>query len=259
MRLEALPSTPLPLFNGGAPPPPGEKAESVLLYRNGGVGALNDMGTQEAALRPERWSWVVVSRKPGELRTYVNGRLCAAVKLEPPKETKAAATAKARGQAAAEGGEGEDGGEGERGGAAAPKPQLQEKFVLDPQHLALFAADEGGGGKEAAEVQGLHVKYLRVTSKVWSPQEIAEELHKLRSADEEAEVVAAARGSRAEQLALQPLYASPPPLWLHPAFAAEFADPFIADTPFEQSAMHVSLEVLVLVLDRLLEPGGGGH
>ena len=66
---------------------------------------------------------------------------------------------------------------------------------------------------------------------------------KVRSADEEADVVASAQSSRAEQLSLQPLYARPPPIWLHPTFAAEFADPFIADTPFEESAMHVSLEV----------------
>ena len=56
-------------------------------------------------------------------------------------------------------------------------------------------------------------------------------------------MIASALSSRAEQLSLQPLYARPPPIWLHPTFAAEFADPFIADTPFEESAMHVSLEV----------------
>ena len=66
---------------------------------------------------------------------------------------------------------------------------------------------------------------------------------KVRSADEEADVIASAQSSRAEQLSLQPLYTRPPPIWLHPTFAAEFADPFIADTPFEESAMHVSLEV----------------
>ena len=56
--------------------------ENVSVYKNGGVGCLNDMGTQEAALHAERWCWVVITRKPGELRSYVNGRLCAAVKLE---------------------------------------------------------------------------------------------------------------------------------------------------------------------------------
>ena len=100
-----------------------DQVESVQLYKNGGVGALNDMGTQEgcgtltrtlpltlplplplpltlplplpltlpltlaltpnptpkpmgtqeAAVHAERWSWVVVTRKPGELSTYANG------------------------------------------------------------------------------------------------------------------------------------------------------------------------------------------
>ena len=64
-------------------------------------------------------------------------------------------------------------------------------------------------------------------------------------------MVAAALSSRAEHLSLQSLYARPPPIWLHPTFAAEFADPFIADTPFEESVMHVSLEVFALSLDAL--------
>ena len=47
----------------------------------------------------------------------------------------------------------------------------------------------------------------------------------------------------------------PPP---RQAFAAEFADPFIAGTPFESGAMHVSLEVLTLTLDAMLKEGGTG-
>ena len=86
--------------------------------------------------------------------------------------------------------------------------------MLDPQYVALFASEEevqgvqgsgaqgggsgggggggssalgsgsggsgGGGGGGGQLLQRLAVKYVRVTSKVWSPQEIAEELHKVR-------------------------------------------------------------------------------
>ena len=45
------------------------QVESVQLYKNGGVGALNDMGTQEAAVHAERWCWLVVTRKKGAPRT----------------------------------------------------------------------------------------------------------------------------------------------------------------------------------------------
>jgi len=102
---------------------------------------------------------------------------------------------------------------------------------------------------------------------VWTEEEVREELHKarsptaagrrrseqslharsceqVRSADEEEEVRSAAKTSAAEQLSLQPLYARPPPVWLHPAFGAEFCDPFIAQSPLEESSLHVSLEVL---------------
>ena len=230
-------------------------------------------------MRAERWCWVVITRKPGQLRTYVNGRLCSDIKLESVKKDKKDDKPKA---------EEVDGDEGKDGAATVgPKPQLQEKFVLDPQFLALFASD--GSGKDqtprgaarchcsfhllAAHLRrasrepvrprcmlaGLAIKYIRVTSKVMDQKEIADELHRIRSADEEAEVLQAAESSRAEQLSLQPLYARPPPVWLHPAFAAEFADPFIAGQPFfEEGAMHISLEVLTLVLDEMLKESGLG-
>ena len=48
-------------------------------------GALGNVGTAATAIKAERWAWVTVTRKDGELKTYVNGRLCAEVKLEPIK------------------------------------------------------------------------------------------------------------------------------------------------------------------------------
>ena len=84
-------------------------------------------------MRAERWCWVVITRKPGQLRTYVNGRLCSDIKLESVKKDKKDDKPKA---------EEVDGDEGKDGAATVgPKPQLQEKFVLDPQFLALFASD----------------------------------------------------------------------------------------------------------------------
>jgi hypothetical protein len=88
MRLDRLPSSSMPILNGGAAPDDGEKVENVQVYKNGGVGALGHMGTQEAALRADRWAWVAITRSKGVLRTYVNGHLCAEVPLpaaRPPK------------------------------------------------------------------------------------------------------------------------------------------------------------------------------
>eukprot|EP00967_Tisochrysis_lutea_P051850 scaffold64138_cov30-Tisochrysis_lutea.AAC.2 len=51
LRLEALPvGAPLPLFNGGAVPSKGERIDHVYVYKNGGVGAMGDMGAAEAAV-----------------------------------------------------------------------------------------------------------------------------------------------------------------------------------------------------------------
>ena len=49
MRLDRLPSSALALASGRPAPGNGEKVENVLVYKNGGVGALGHMGTQEAA------------------------------------------------------------------------------------------------------------------------------------------------------------------------------------------------------------------
>ena len=54
--------------------------ECVQIYKNGGVGALGQVGKAATALKPQMWMWVTIVRKDGELKTYVNGKLCAEVK-----------------------------------------------------------------------------------------------------------------------------------------------------------------------------------
>ena len=141
VRLDRLPSAAMPLFNGGAPPTPHEPVDSVYLYKNGGVGALGQMGVREAAVRAERWAWIVVTRRKTELNTYVNGRHCSKVDVTVT-------------QPKTEGGEGADGkptkgkaksgdGDGNGGGASKDKDKkngvrVPERLTIDPQHLALF-------------------------------------------------------------------------------------------------------------------------
>ena len=104
--------------------------------------------------------------------------------------------------------------------------------------------------------RGLSLKYLRITNEVWTAEAVAKEVHALRSSDEDADLVEEADADRANHLSLQPLYAKPPPVWLHPAFAAEFGDSFIGGTRLEHGAMHISLEVVCLALQAMLKPGG---
>lgn len=59
--VDSLPSTSLPIFNGGPPPPQGEKVENLQLFKNGGVGALNDMGTQARLVWLLRYSLMGVN------------------------------------------------------------------------------------------------------------------------------------------------------------------------------------------------------
>ena len=78
----------------------------------------------------------------------------------------------------------------------------------------------------------------------------------LRGRDEEKELIDEGEAARFQQLSLQPLYARPPPIWLHPAFAAEFGDAFIAGTGLESGTLHVSLEVIVLAVEQMFKEGG---
>ena len=113
-----------------------------------------------------------MTRKKGELKTYVNGRLCSEIKLESTKlldksKLKPAGTARgaeegadkegAAKEGAAKEGMGGGGGKGGKDGAQhGVSPP--ERFCIDPQHFALFAAREGavlgatssGGGSSGA-------------------------------------------------------------------------------------------------------------
>ena len=73
VQLESLPSAPMPLLNGGMAAAMGEKVEHVQVYKNGGVGALGNMGVHAAAVRAGRWAWVSLTRSDSCLTTCVGG------------------------------------------------------------------------------------------------------------------------------------------------------------------------------------------
>lgn len=276
MRLDRLPSSALAIASGRPAPSNGEKTENVQVYKNGGIGALGHMGTQEAAVRAERWAWVVVTRKNHEMHTYVNGQLCAKVPVPPQRPPKKQVPPEGEGGKAKKSRSDDDhadeeetsamfGGKGKKKTSVSAEAErrealMLERFCLEPAEFGLFFAtssqqDDERRGEEPE--RGLSIKYLRVLSEAWSAEDVREQLHKLRSADEAAELLEDAEASRAQHMSLQPLYAKPPPIWLHPAFAAEFGDAFIGGTALEGGALHISLEVVALTLGRMLDPVGG--
>ena len=262
------------IFNGSAPAIAGENIDHVQLYPNGGVGALGQMGAPEAAVRAERWAWVVVTRAGNEMKTYVNGRLCAKVDVtvkQPKKGEKGADKPPAKSRnttnhddAGGFFGSNDDadaakGGDGGKGGKDKDKDvRLPERMCIDPQHLALFApaCDRAGGTGECEAERGLALRYVQLATECWDAEGVRKRIESLRAKDDEAELIAEADVARFKQLSLQPLYARPPPVWLHPAFAAEFGDAFIAGTGLESSTIHVSLEVVVLAMGQMLRSGG---
>ena len=266
VRLKALPSKkPLPILSGGPLPEPDEKVEHIQVYRNGGVGALGSMGTQGAAVRADRWT-----RSPSRARAARRARsrrtstgLSALPSISIPKRPKTVAKAR-RGQgesparraheaAADEENNGEDGDD-----TIAPK----EKFVLTRAGMALFGEPPDEDSQDLdemadAEARGLMVRYLSVVAgEVWTPEQVRQKLHELRVRDEEEELTEAVELARQQKLTLRELYEKPPPIWFHPAFAAEVGDAFIAGTAFDSGSLSVSLEVMLLTLRRMQADDG---
>lgn len=200
----------MPLFNGGAPPAQGESVDSCYLYKNGGVGMLGQMGDASAAVRPERWAWVVVTRSStNDVHTYVNGRLCTKVSvtvIQPKDAGKSDQSDSRQSQNGAsgggsgaggiggdQGGDADDGnglrsGEGGKGKRAGKSDKLPERLCIDPMNLALFAsntADATGGDASDDGERGLSLRYVKLTTECWDAAEVRKQLDALRAKDEE--------------------------------------------------------------------------
>lgn len=212
LRIDRLPAAAIPIFNGGMPPSPGEAGvDHVYLYKNGGVGALGQQGVRDAAVRAERWAWVVVTRSGNELLTYVNGRLCAKVDVT-VKQPKAADEKGAKKKASGARGEREthtaaddhaDDADGADKHTAKPE-RLPERLCIDPQHLALFATSEGADSGGGEGMPGLALRYVQLSMELWDPERVRQVVEQLRAADEEAALEAEAETARSQQLCLQP-------------------------------------------------------
>jgi nucleoredoxin len=196
--------------------------------------------------------------------TYVNGRLCAKVDVSVTQPTGAKdgdgdAQVAAGSRGKGEGIEGEMGdGEGSKTKEGKAKAKrLPERLCLDPTHLALFATPESTSPNPGDDGErGLSLRYVQVSTDCWDAAEVRRQLDSLRSKDEEAALTEEVDATRFWQLSLQPLYAKPPPVWMHPAFAAEFGDAFIGGTGLESGSMQVSLEVVVLAVEQMVRATG---
>jgi hypothetical protein len=61
LRLDRLPTATLPLFHGGGPPTQGEQLDQVQVYKNGGVGALGQMGRYAVSASRVRPACVLIA------------------------------------------------------------------------------------------------------------------------------------------------------------------------------------------------------
>jgi len=228
--------------------------ECVQIYKNGGVGALGQVGTATTAIKAECWSWVTVTRNEGELKTFVNGRLCAQVKLEPIRVV--------------DGVGGEEGAESEqkKKTKSEGKERVNDAFAIDPADFALFlpqsrAVDDTTSASEFVGLDGeeegaISVKYVSLVCETMDEEKIRAKIHGLRGADEFLEAQEKAQEDKCDNLVLHKLYAKPPPIWLHPCFAGLFGDSFIEGTGLEFGGVFTTLQVFNLVFAKLLKHEG---
>ena len=198
----------------------------------------------------------------GVLKTYVNGKLCADVKLEPLKvDEKSGAMENRKGN---ESGRKKEPGQGKGDG----KTRGNDAFAIDPHDFAMFLprAKESEDAEDEAVAQfgpssddtgcTVHIKYASFLCEVLDEHALRKKVHSLRSADEFLDAQDEAEEARSHHLSLYKLYAKPPPAWLHPCFAALFGDAFVEGTKLGMGGIFTTLKVFNLVVSRLLESEG---
>ena len=265
MRVDRLPAATLQLFNGGGPPAQGEQLEHVQVYKNGGVGCLGQMGTQEAAVRAERWAWLTITRKEGELRTYVNGRLCAEVKLVSAKEEAQKKKEEEAKRKKADGGGRDPDGDGADGGRRRRRPRREQVKLRRRSSASTRAAralrhrrGRRRRRRRRARRRGRRARHLRPVRQarvqMLGRRGGARRAVDQRGRDEEAELDADADEARARDAAATVREAS-----------SDLAAPGLRRRVWrrvhrghrlEHGSMHISLEVFVLALQRMLAHGG---
>ena len=174
------------IFNGSAPAVAGEQIDHLQLYPNGGVGMLGNMGVAEAAVRAERWAWLVVTRQGHEVKTYINGRLCAKldVTVKQPTKDKKKTPEGDNGDKK----EGESDGATAKGGKRDKEARLPERLCVDPQHLALFAPPADGNEAGGTAERGLALRYVQLATECWDAEGVRSRMESLRAKDDEAEL-----------------------------------------------------------------------
>ena len=128
------------------------------------------------------------------------------------------------------------------------KPVLQAKdgrFAMDSTHVRLFQNAKGTFEK-------ISVRYVEIRSECWSAEKIRENNFTNRIYSAAFEEEKERKRKMFAEMSLQQLYRKPPPIWMHPAFGAEFGDAYLQGTGLEGGTLSVCIHVFALVVERTL-------
>jgi hypothetical protein len=135
------------------------------------------------------------------------------------------------------------------------------RFALDAKALYLFSS-----GNEAMMPGSIAVRYVRVSSKFSSPEDVKSMRARDKIISMYNENVKDTIDQQRKGLVLSALFAKPRPMWMDPSLVGLFGDAYIQGTTLEgSSAMPFSFMSICLAMKRMVEvpsnrahSGGGG-
>jgi hypothetical protein len=120
------------------------------------------------------------------------------------------------------------------------------RFALSAEAMLLF------GSNKDSTMPGLKVKLVEITVGTMTAEEVKENARKNRVYSAYAAEHEAQLKKMEKELSLQPLFAKPPPVWVHPAFLVRNMEAFLGNTGLDGGSIPMSISGLHLAFSRML-------
>eukprot|EP00954_Amorphochlora_amoebiformis_P013218 1037681-Amorphochlora_amoeboformis.AAC.1 len=137
--------------------------------------------------------------------------------------------------------------------AKIAKPVLNQRdgrFAMACSHIRLFH-------NEKKAFEKAQVRYVEVRGQCYSEEKVKENNFTNRIYSAYLEEEEEKKRKLFSALSLQPLYKKPPPIWMHPAFCAEFGDAYLQGTGLEGGSLSVCLHVFDMMFKNMLSDQKG--
>ena len=195
-----------------------ESEGETYIYKSGGVGVFGEPGVSESWLKPGKWSRVVITVGHG-WQNRDDRKLITYVNGKKCSSVS-------------------------RGIFSIG----DSRFAVNPLAFYLFKS-----ARNSLMPGNIKLKYVKFSPNYTTPEKVREEnfsnrifsYWEIEKKKEEKKMY--------ESLSLQPLYKRPPPVWLHPAFIAEFGDAFIEGSGLDGGSPSPAIAMFSLTMSNCLQ------